>query len=160
MEQFNMFYHTISDKLYNSLDKLLVDIEVVLADAEKEDYSVLNENNIYYYTIPEKLEHDVNTQRLVNLGKVQMATESGQVVYTDSLEVQPIPTSGEQHDNTASFIRKRRDSMLSSSDWVVTKAFELGETVPADWSEYRQALRDITTQVGFPHNVEWPTKPQ
>jgi len=24
---------------------------------------------------------------------------------------------------------------------------------------YRQALRDITTQEGFPHNITWPEKP-
>jgi len=25
---------------------------------------------------------------------------------------------------------------------------------------YRQALRDITSQPGFPHDVSWPTKPE
>ena len=28
-----------------------------------------------------------------------------------------------------------------------------------EWREYRQELRDITTQEGFPHNVEWPNEP-
>jgi hypothetical protein len=29
-----------------------------------------------------------------------------------------------------------------------------------EMATYRQALRDITLQPGFPHNVTWPTKPE
>ncbi|MGA0926878.1 MAG: phage tail assembly chaperone [Burkholderiaceae bacterium] len=28
------------------------------------------------------------------------------------------------------------------------------------WASYRQALRDITGQAGFPYAVTWPTKPE
>ena len=28
-----------------------------------------------------------------------------------------------------------------------------------EWRQYRKELRDITTQEGFPHNVEWPDEP-
>lgn len=28
-----------------------------------------------------------------------------------------------------------------------------------DWANYRQALLDITSQPGFPHDVTWPNKP-
>jgi len=36
---------------------------------------------------------------------------------------------------------------------------EKGTNIPAEWELYRQALRDITGQAGFPHQVEWPVKP-
>jgi len=30
----------------------------------------------------------------------------------------------------------------------------------AEMATYRQALRDITAQEGFPHSVVWPAKPE
>ena len=33
------------------------------------------------------------------------------------------------------------------------------ETLRSNWKTYRQALRDVPTQAGFPGNVTWPTKP-
>jgi len=39
---------------------------------------------------------------------------------------------------------------------VVIKAVEIGATVPATTAAYRQALRDITSQAGFPWEITWP----
>jgi len=55
--------------------------------------------------------------------------------------------------------RELRDQLLSESDWVVAKASEAGQPVAPQWVEYRQALRDITAQAGFPYEVTWPIKP-
>ena len=35
----------------------------------------------------------------------------------------------------------------------------LSDSKVAEWKTFRQALRDIPTQAGFPTNVTWPTKP-
>ena len=56
-------------------------------------------------------------------------------------------------------VRAKRDALLNASDWVATRAFETGEDVPANWAQYRQALRDIPEQAGFPASVTWPTAP-
>ena len=56
-------------------------------------------------------------------------------------------------------IRSQRDELLASCDWMVIKAFEGGTTVSAEWATYRQALRDVTAQDGFPHEITWPNKP-
>ena len=56
-------------------------------------------------------------------------------------------------------IRSMRDQFLADTDWVVIKAYERNENLPADWEAYRQALRDITAQSGFPYSVTWPTPP-
>ncbi len=56
-------------------------------------------------------------------------------------------------------VRNARDQLLLESDWIVARSYERGEPVPANWVSYRQALRDITAQAGFPYSVEWPTKP-
>ena len=57
-------------------------------------------------------------------------------------------------------IRSQRDELLASCDWMAIKAFEAGSTLSAEWATYRQALRDVTAQAGFPHDVTFPTKPE
>lgn len=56
----------------------------------------------------------------------------------------------------AKSVREQRNAKLAATDWVVIKALETGTPVPADVAAERQALRDITTQAGFPWNVSWP----
>lgn len=56
-------------------------------------------------------------------------------------------------------VRKERDKLLSDSDWVVISSLERGKLVPQDWVDYRQDLRDIPFQQGFPYDVILPVKP-
>jgi hypothetical protein len=56
-------------------------------------------------------------------------------------------------------IRSKRDGLLAETDWVVVKAQETGEAVPAAWATYRQALRDLPANTADPANPVWPTKP-
>lgn len=52
-------------------------------------------------------------------------------------------------------VRQERDQLLADTDWS-----QLNDVVsPPGYVEYRQALRDITSQPGFPDNVLWPTLP-
>lgn len=80
-------------------------------------------------------------------------------------------------------IRDKRNKMLEESDKQLLLdrlVFDLPEEINAvnllsvvinlfdnlksilngEWAEYRQKLRDITTQEGFPYNVEFPVKPE
>ena len=57
-------------------------------------------------------------------------------------------------------VRADRDRRLAETDWMVIKAYETNANVPAVWELYRQALRDVPSQEGFPHNVQWPAKPE
>jgi hypothetical protein len=59
----------------------------------------------------------------------------------------------------AASVRAQRDRLLAETDWIVIMHTERGTNIPAEWELYRQALRDITGQAGFPHQVEWPVKP-
>ena len=60
---------------------------------------------------------------------------------------------------TANDIRLMRDIELSKCDWRVMPDSPLSDSKKAEWQTFRQALRDITAQSGFPTNVTWPTKP-
>lgn len=58
-------------------------------------------------------------------------------------------------------VRSKRNSLLQESDWTDTASApaRLGEAVYQSWQSYRQALRDVTSQPGFPLEVVWPTPP-
>lgn len=51
----------------------------------------------------------------------------------------------------------KRDRLLVNSDW--TQLPDVPLATKEAWTIYRQQLRDISTQVGFPTQIEWPTKP-
>lgn len=56
----------------------------------------------------------------------------------------------------AKAVRATRDAKLAATDWVVIKAVETSTAVPAETAATRQALRDITSQAGFPWTITWP----
>jgi hypothetical protein len=57
----------------------------------------------------------------------------------------------------AKSMRDQRNQKLSDSDW--TQGKDIPDSVSTPWATYRQALRDLTTQSGFPWEVTWPTEP-
>ena len=52
--------------------------------------------------------------------------------------------------------RFKRDTLLSQSDWTQVADAPVDQ---AAWATYRQVLRDVTTQVGFPETIDWPAVP-
>ena len=57
---------------------------------------------------------------------------------------------------TASSIRDQRDALLTASDWTQASDAPVDRSA---WATYRQALRDVPDQAGFPDNVTWPQRP-
>ena len=53
-------------------------------------------------------------------------------------------------------VRAARDAKLAECDWTQVADAPVDKTV---WATYRQALRDITAQSGFPWNITWPDAP-
>ena len=54
----------------------------------------------------------------------------------------------------------KRINLLYQSDWTQIPNNPLTSQQQQDWAAYRQALRDIPNQSGYPNNVIWPTPPQ
>jgi hypothetical protein len=82
--------------------------------------------------------------------------------YTDDEGV--VHTAAEQYEAycftkdeaQAKVVRDDRNKRLADCDWT-----QLPDS-PADheaWATYRQELRDVTDQEGFPWDVTWPTEP-
>lgn len=65
-----------------------------------------------------------------------------------------------ERPDAADRVRSKRNELLTETDWVVIMHTEKGTNIPMEWEAYRQALRDITTQTGFPYDIAWPTKPE
>ena len=56
----------------------------------------------------------------------------------------------------AKAIREQRSTKLADCDWTQVADSPVDKAV---WATYRQALRDITTQSGFPWEITWPDAP-
>jgi len=76
-------------------------------------------------------------------------------VETGELVVEPDP--GPSEEQLAAQARTQRDALLSQSDWTQVPDAPVDQTA---WAEYRQALRDLPQQAGFPTEITWPVKPE
>ena len=56
----------------------------------------------------------------------------------------------------AAAVRADRNARLAATDW--TQIADSTADKPA-WATYRQALRDVPSQAGFPQSVTWPQEP-
>jgi len=56
----------------------------------------------------------------------------------------------------AKSVRRQRDDKLKATDWTQVSDAPVDKTV---WATYRQALRDLTKESGFPWDMTWPTEP-
>jgi hypothetical protein len=56
----------------------------------------------------------------------------------------------------AKSVRATRNSLIAECDWTQVEDSPVDK---AAWATYRQALRDLTLQTGFPFDVTYPTKP-
>jgi hypothetical protein len=56
----------------------------------------------------------------------------------------------------AKSVRQQRTEKLKDSDWTQVADAPVDK---AAWATYRQALRDVTQQSGFPWTIDWPVAP-
>ena len=57
----------------------------------------------------------------------------------------------------AAGVRANRSRKLADSDWTQVADSPVDKAV---WATYRQALRDVPQQAGFPETIQWPTQPE
>jgi len=92
-----------------------------------------------------------NTDTEAHGREIFTRTSSGEFGSIDAY----VPPSDAQ---IAAEARMYRNQLLSESDW--TQLPDVPQALKDAWATYRQALRDITAQSGFPRNIVYPTKPQ
>ena len=67
-------------------------------------------------------------------------------------------TQAEINDRADS-VRAERNQKLDDSDWTQIGDSPLSASDKTAWQTYRQDLRDIPDQAGFPTTITWPTEP-
>ncbi len=78
----------------------------------------------------------------------------GQPLYGNGWEV-AYTTVNKSEADAKEAVRNQRDSLLNQTDWMASSDI----TMSSEITTYRQALRDVPAQSGFPFSVTWPTKP-
>jgi hypothetical protein len=103
--------------------------------------------NVYSYSKDTKPSIDKNVQYL----------EEGDF-YQDSSDAwfRRWSIVNKPEDTAESNIRYQRDELLQECDWTQLPDAPVDK---AAWATYRQSLRDVTSQAGFPYSVTWPTQP-
>lgn len=69
----------------------------------------------------------------------------------------PVPEPTQEEKEQA--IRNERNLRLAYTDWTQLPDAPLTAEQKSAYAEYRQALRDIPEQAGFPDAIEWPEEP-
>ena len=68
-------------------------------------------------------------------------------------------TDAEYDTVLAASARQKRDRLIATTDYLVTPDYPIESDRLAKVKIYRQALRDIPGQSGFPRSITWPAKP-
>ena len=108
--------------------------------------ALLADWGVYLYTMQDRPEYDHLTQ---TLKQTTLTEVNGAWVQGWEVTNLPIEDAGRN-------IRSQRDNLLQQTDWMALSDV----TMSPAWAAYRQALRDITAQEGYPYSVIWPTKPE
>lgn len=98
-------------------------------------------------------DYDPATQKLVKSSQPSLI--SGSWVLTKSIEAKTAEQITSDTATEASQMRGLRNQRLAQTDWCALSDV----TMSAEMSAYRQALRDLPAQEGFPYTVTWPTMP-
>ena len=72
--------------------------------------------------------------------------------YNGEVTVEDIPMTEEE-------ARTQRDKLLADTDWTQVLDAPIDSATREAYRTYRQALRDIPEQEGFPETIIWPELP-
>lgn len=114
--------------------------------------SLLAEWDVYPLTPTVPPAHD-HTKTMTEGTPVQVDGVWTQVwIMTDATQEEIDRRTQDQASNA----RADRNAKLASSDWTQVADAPVDK---AAWAAYRQNLRDVTAQAGFPWSIQWPVEP-
>jgi hypothetical protein len=91
-----------------------------------------------------------------NCNQFNPTLENGEWVMTWQVTAASAEEIAERLQDKEAEVRQQRNDLLSACDWTQLSDAPVDHTI---WAAYRQDLRDVTAQAGFPWNVEWPQQP-
>lgn len=129
-----------------SLDELRLDNPQVSFPVGPPEY-ILSEYSVYPYTIAAVPNYNPLLEVLIQ-GKFEIDPNGSWILPYKVQDLSLLDASNN--------MRTHRNNLLSETDWMALSDMTLTEP----WAAYRQSLRDITSQAGFPYDIEWPIKPE
>lgn len=112
------------------------------------EWMIVNNVHAVNHFIP----YDNETQKLVP-AELYIENDEVYAVRVEALTTEELDARLQQLANQ---VRAQRNTLLAQSDWTALTDTVLPEDVKLEYEVYRQALRDITLQEGFPKAVIWP----
>jgi hypothetical protein len=91
-----------------------------------------------------------------NCNQVNPTLKNGEWVMTWAVTPATPEQISERTSAKEAEVRQQRNELLSACDWTQLPD---APTPLASWATYRQQLRDVTIQAGFPWEVVWPVAP-
>lgn len=83
--------------------------------------------------------------------------EQGRAIFAELSVISVAAYAPPTTEQLANAARIKRNLLLSETDW--TQAADVPQATKDFWAPYRQALRDVPEQSGFPTEIVWPVKP-
>ncbi len=127
------------------------------ANTYKKDSDTYVEDSGYLHTIsrgdPDFDTVDLYFRKTVGLNDGQSALHDGE----DGWEIVDGFAAKEAYDEVmAKRVRAERNAKLAKTDYLMMPDYPLDSETKAKVEEYRQALRDISKQEGWPNEIVWP----
>lgn len=111
----------------------------------------------------------IENGKVVNLviADASFAAQQGWVAIEDHIDItwlfdgQNFTAPPRDIESEAAKVRAKRDALLLESDTEVMpdRWMVMEEEEKLAWATYREALRDVPQQAGFPNEIEWPVAP-
>lgn len=110
----------------------------------------------YYGNYPSKIEG-------LTFVKIDFDLEDAPNQYSkfrlDTMSWVDTGTAEQKLKDQIKLVLQQRERLLVKSDWTALLDVPLTNEKKQEWSIYRQQLRDITSQPGYPFEIQWPKQP-
>ncbi len=126
-------------------------------------YAFNKNKNLYLYgsdkreitekSLNDNVKTDIDEWNVIELNE-DVVTVNGKQFLRSSVP------AAERIAEKAKKMRFIRNGLLAQSDWTQTADCPLSSEKKKIWANYRQSLRDITTQTSFPESVVFPPLPE
>jgi len=91
-----------------------------------------------------------------NLNQVNPTLTAGKWLQAWQITDASAEEIAERTEVKAAEVRQQRNQLLADCDWTQLPDAPVDR---AEWATYRQELRDVTKQAGFPWEITWPEAP-
>lgn len=111
-------------------------------------------NNNKYNSL-HQIRHEIFKEQRIAFGEWDEETKKKFNVTEEEYD----PRDEWPDDQWADMVRRKRDSLISGTDYYILPDYPSTPDGITAVKQYRQELRNITLQSGFPRNVQWPSLP-